>query len=44
MCDRIIPGWENTYAPLEADFGVPVSVDNDANSSTGASLWRWTGI
>jgi len=27
-----VPGWENTpYAPLEADFGVPVSVDNDAN-------------
>jgi len=28
-----IPGWENTpiSSLLEAEFGVPVSVDNDAN-------------
>jgi len=34
------PGWENTplRSLLEADFGVPVSVDNDANVAALGSI------
>jgi len=36
-----VPGWENTPLrdPLQAEFGVPVAVDNDANV---AALGEWT--